>query len=118
MPMLSRNSTGSTNEENTDACHSRRYSARCRSSTATVGRTARGAAEEAGVGAVEGAAPVAVVMSVHQRPAGEVEEHVLQGGAAHQSAGRRQAAAVHLGQGRVAVVDVDEHPVGQRVDPL
>ena len=56
--------------------------------------------------------------SVDQRPAGEPEEDVLEGAAAHQRRDRLEPALVHLGDHLVAVVAVDEQPVGQHLDPV
>ena len=56
--------------------------------------------------------------SVHQRPAGQAEKDVLERTASHQRARRRDAAACDLTQGVVALVDVEQHPVGQHLDAL
>ena len=54
-----------------------------------------------------------VRLSVGQRAAGQLEEHVLQRGPPHQRGQRDQAHAVHGGQRAFAVVGIDQHPVRQ-----
>src|SRR4051794_16782138 len=78
-----------------------------------------GSGEPPGPGSAElVVTPPCEVISVDQCPAGQVQEDVLEGGAAYEDRHRLQAALMHLGGDLVAVVAVDEQPVGQGLDAL
>src|SRR3954454_6978416 len=55
---------------------------------------------------------------VHQGPAGEAQEHVLEGAAPDQRRDRRQPPVVHRLGRLLAVVRVKEHSVREQLDPL
>src|SRR4051812_4406488 len=61
---------------------------------------------------------VNVLPSVDQRAAGQVEEDVLERRPADEDGARLQPALADGDRGRLAVVRVEQDPVGQVLDPL
>src|SRR5207249_11014302 len=59
-----------------------------------------------------------IAASLDQAAAGEAEEDVLERAAPDEDALRLEAARVDRSARRLAIVGIDEHPVGQAFDPL
>ena len=65
-----------------------------------------------------GSGPDGRVASLDQAPAGEPQEHVLEAAAAHQDRLRLDTAMVQLADRPSPASAVEQHPVGQHLDPL